>query len=58
MSVSFISTLCRIVGASEIKVLHEQLRWCYHKEGVNHYEACKDLVQQILSRKRAGIHQY
>ena len=30
----------------------EQLRWCYHKEGVNHYENCKSIADQVLERLR------
>lgn len=30
------------------QVLQEKLRWCYHKEGVNHYEVCKDLAVSYL----------
>ena len=29
----------RLVAAAELKLLQEELRWCYHKEGVNHYGA-------------------
>jgi hypothetical protein len=43
----------RMVAGAELKVLQEQLRWCYHKNGVNHYEDCKDLVDQIVVRLKA-----
>lgn len=42
----------RIIAGAEMKVLQEQLRWCYHKEGVNHYENCKDLVTRIMEKQR------
>lgn len=28
----------RLIAGGEVKLLQEQLRYCYHKEGVNHYE--------------------
>jgi len=38
----------RLVAAAELKILQEELRWCYHKEGVNHYENCKSIADQVL----------
>ena len=39
-------------------MLQEKLRWCYHKEGVNHYEVCKDLAVsylELLKVRRGGL---
>lgn len=36
-----------------MKVLHEQLKRCYHQEGVNHYEGCKVLVEKIAAKSRS-----
>ena len=43
----------RIVAGAELKVLQEKLRWCYHKEGVNHYENCKGIAEAYLEKLRA-----
>ena len=40
----------RMVAGAELKVLQEQLRWCYHKEGVNHYENCKGIADAYLAK--------
>jgi NADH-ubiquinone oxidoreductase subunit 10 len=40
----------RAIAASEVKLLHEQLRWCYFKEGVNHLENCKHLVEKVREK--------
>jgi hypothetical protein len=42
----------RIVAGAELKVLQERLRWCYHKEGVNHYENCKGIAEAYLEKLR------
>ena len=42
----------RMVAGAELKVLQEQLRWCYHKEGVNHYENCKGIADAYLAKLR------
>ncbi len=39
-----------MIAAAEMKLLHEQMRWCYHKEGVNHMENCKDIAQKIVEK--------
>ena len=39
----------RLVAAAELKIMHEQLAWCYHKHGVNHYEECRPLVNAIAA---------
>ena len=38
----------RLVAAAEVKILHEQLKWCYFQEGVNHLQNCK------VRRRRDG----
>ena len=43
----------RLVAAAELKILQEELRWCYHKEGVNHYENCKGIADQVLAKLKA-----
>ena len=42
----------RIVAGAELKVLQERLRWCYHKEGVNHYENCKSIADAYMEKLR------
>ena len=43
----------RVVAAAELKVLHQQLQWCYHANGVNHYEACRELVEKVAAKVKA-----
>jgi hypothetical protein len=43
----------RAVAAGEIRALHDALRLCYWREGVNHYEACKDLVEAAFAKQKA-----
>ena len=43
----------RVIAGAELKVLHEQLKWCYHREGVNHYENCRELVALIAAKSRS-----
>lgn len=40
----------RLVQGGELKVLQDELRWCYFKEGVNHYENCKHIVDKVVAR--------
>ena len=40
----------RVVAGAELKVLQERLRWCYHKEGVNHYENCKHIADLYIAK--------
>jgi hypothetical protein len=37
----------------QVKLLHEKLKWCYYKEGVNHLENCKELVDAMCAKIRA-----
>lgn len=37
----------------QVKILHDKLKWCYFKEGVNHLENCKDLVKELSQKIRA-----
>ena len=34
-------------------MLHAQLKVCYHREGVNHYENCRELVAAIAAKSRS-----
>ena len=43
----------RHVALEQTKILREQVIACYRKEGVNHYENCKDVVTQYLARIQA-----
>ena len=43
----------RLVAAAEIKLLHEELKWCYFKEGVNHLESCQELVKKLAAKLRS-----
>jgi hypothetical protein len=40
----------RLILGGELKVLQDELRWCYFKEGVNHYENCKSIVDKVVAR--------
>lgn len=45
------------VGVAKAQILRERVRMCYIKEGVNHIQNCKQLVEQYLdSIKNVGIH--
>ena len=43
----------RNIALEQTKILREQVIACYRKEGVNHYENCKDVVTQYLARIQA-----
>jgi hypothetical protein len=43
----------RLVAAAELKLLQDELKWCYHKEGVNHYENCKGIADQVLKKLKS-----
>ena len=45
------------VRAEEIIVLRDKLKWCYRREGVNHFKNCRELAQQnmdILGEMKNG----
>ena len=44
----------RVIDGAELKALQEKLRWCYHKEGVNHYELCKDIADAYMAKLRTS----
>lgn len=46
----------RIILGAEVKVLQDELRWCYFKEGVNHYENCKHIVDKVVERLKSHNH--
>jgi NADH dehydrogenase (ubiquinone) 1 beta subcomplex subunit 10 len=39
----------RQVAYETVKILRQQVITCYRKEGVNHYEKCRDVAQQYYS---------
>ena len=40
----------RFVGIAEARLLREEVKQCYYREGVNHYQKCRHLVQEYLAR--------
>ena len=44
----------RVLHGADLKLLQERLRWCYHKEGVNHYETCKDIADAYYEKLRTS----
>ena len=40
----------RYVGLAEARQLREQVKQCYYKEGVNHYQNCREIVQKYLTK--------
>ncbi len=40
----------KYVAVEQIKMLREQIKECYHVEGVNHYENCRELVLEYKRR--------
>lgn len=48
----------KVVAMEEVKLIREELRQCYIKEGVNHLESCKPLVDKyfkLLSSPHYGM---
>jgi hypothetical protein len=41
------------VHVEYMKMLKDEVRNCYRREGVNHYENCRDLVQEYYKRTKA-----
>ena len=41
------------VHVEYMKLLKDEVRNCYRREGVNHYENCRDLVQEYYKRTKA-----
>ena len=41
------------VHVEYMKMLKEEVRNCYRREGVNHYENCRDVVQEYYKRTKA-----
>mmetsp|Transcript_32164 Transcript_32164/g.102932 ORF Transcript_32164/g.102932 Transcript_32164/m.102932 type:complete len:92 (-) Transcript_32164:203-478(-) len=39
-----------LVAVQEIKILQQQLRACFRKNGVNHLEDCKELREQLWEK--------
>lgn len=44
----------RVLHGADLKMLQERLRWCYHKEGVNHYETCKEIADAYYEKLRTS----
>jgi hypothetical protein len=40
----------RYVNLAEARSLRDQVKQCYYKEGVNHYQNCRSIVQQYLAK--------
>ena len=40
----------QFVAIEEAKMLRQAVRECYHREGVNHLENCKDIVKQYVEK--------
>ncbi|KAJ3304858.1 hypothetical protein HDV03_002240 [Kappamyces sp. JEL0829] len=38
----------QLVRAKEAEYIRNKLKWCYRREGVNHYQACRHLSQAYL----------
>eukprot|EP00511_Aplanochytrium_stocchinoi_P000060 CAMPEP_0204821804 /NCGR_PEP_ID=MMETSP1346-20131115/11_1 /ASSEMBLY_ACC=CAM_ASM_000771 /TAXON_ID=215587 /ORGANISM="Aplanochytrium stocchinoi, Strain GSBS06" /LENGTH=68 /DNA_ID=CAMNT_0051947719 /DNA_START=363 /DNA_END=572 /DNA_ORIENTATION=- len=42
----------RMIAVEQTKMLREKVAACYRAEGVNHYQNCKEIVDQYISRIR------
>ena len=40
----------RYVGLAEARALREEVKQCYYREGVNHYQNCREIVQTYLTK--------
>jgi hypothetical protein len=38
----------QLIRAEEISILRDKLKWCYRREGVNHYQNCRELANQYM----------
>ncbi|KAI8929319.1 hypothetical protein BC831DRAFT_443995 [Entophlyctis helioformis] len=38
----------QLIRGQEVQVLRDKLRWCYYREGVNHFQNCRELAVQYL----------
>lgn len=43
----------RMIAVEHTKILREKVAACYRREGVNHYQNCKEIVDQYIERIRA-----
>ena len=43
----------RAVNVAEARLIREELKQCYYREGVNHYQNCRELVQTYLAKIQA-----
>lgn len=47
----------KYVKMGEAKLLREQLKQCYYREGVNHLQNCKEIAKAYMeSIKNVGVH--
>ncbi len=37
-----------LVAKERVKIAREELKQCYYREGVNHYQKCQEEVQKYL----------
>ena len=44
------------VHVEYMKMLKDEVRNCYRREGVNHYENCRDLVHEYYARTKAPMY--
>eukprot|EP00252_Welwitschia_mirabilis_P013592 TRINITY_DN298_c0_g1_i1.p2 TRINITY_DN298_c0_g1~~TRINITY_DN298_c0_g1_i1.p2 ORF type:complete len:103 (-),score=14.89 TRINITY_DN298_c0_g1_i1:127-435(-) len=42
----------KFIQIETAKILREKVKWCYRKEGVNHLQKCRDVVNQYLEAIR------
>ncbi|KAI8894870.1 hypothetical protein BC833DRAFT_530096, partial [Globomyces pollinis-pini] len=38
----------QLVRANEVAYVRDKLKWCYRREGVNHFQNCRELSMQYL----------
>ena len=39
-----------------MKLLQERLKWCYFKEGVNHFENCREIASALMDKIKKPYH--
>ena len=40
----------QMVNMAEALLLRKQLKECYYREGVNHYQNCREIAQQYMTK--------
>lgn len=38
----------QLIRHEEINVLRDKLRWCYMREGVNHFSKCREFAEEYM----------